>query len=403
MNKKLLAIALITLCFCGAKAQKLPTYSQWSAEEIKQANTAVNAILSPQEKNVYTLCNLARLNGRKFAETYVDDYCKKHDIDNVHVNSLKADLINVIDLPMLRPVAELCEVATFHALDMGNNGLTGHTSSDGTDWSTRLRRQLGASTNCSESDSYGLSSALDIVMSLLIDEKIPSHANRRSIINSRYINMGVSIQPHKRFKYTCVIDYAGRVAQKNVPHYAEWSAEEYKRANTAANQKMLQQEKDIYLLFNLARIDGDKFARTYVASYFKYIQSDEKKQLISALQATYNLPVIEPSAELCQAAIDHATEMGRAGKMGHKSLNDDGPGNRISRYKKGATNISEICNYGNPCAMDIVMSILICEGEEDSSQRDNILSRSNSLMGVSIKPHKNKDYNCVIDFATFNK
>lgn len=403
MKKKLLAFALILLCINGVNAQKLPTYSQWSADEIKQANTAVNAILSPQEKNIYTLCNLARLNGRKFAETYVDDYCKSHEINPIHVNSLKADLINLIDLPMLRPVAELCEVATFHALDMGNSGLTGHTSSDGTDWSTRLKKKLGASTNCSESDSYGLSSALDIVMSLLLDEKTPSHANRRSIINHRYINMGVSIQQHKRFKYTCVMDYAGRVAQKEVPRFAEWSADEYKRANTAANQKMLQQEKDIYLLCNLARIDGDKFARTYVESYFKYTQSDDKRKLISALRNVYNLPMIEPSAELCQAAIDHATEMGRAGKIGHISLNEDGPGNRIGRYKKGATNIAEICNYGNPCAMDIIMSILLCEGDEDDSQRDYLLSRINTLMGVSIKPHKNKDYNCVIDFASFNK
>ena len=53
---------------------------------------------------------------------------------------------------------------------------------------------------------YGHNNALDIIMSLLIDEGISS-LGHRNICLSSYSKIGVAIQPHKLYGYNAVMDF----------------------------------------------------------------------------------------------------------------------------------------------------------------------------------------------------
>jgi uncharacterized protein YkwD len=46
-----------------------------------------------------------------------------------------------------------------------------------------------------------------------------------------------------------------------------------------------------------------------------------------------------------------------------------------------------------------VLQLLIDEGIEDLGHRNNILNPRFNSIGVSIKPHKSYDYNCVMSFG----
>ena len=195
--KKILTIVALLLAMQGLHAQ---SFSEWSNQELAKANTAQNTNLTQQEKLVFLYCNLARMDGAKFMRTYAAKYLTG---SSSYVASLKRDLQQVKNRPMLYPEKDLCYTAAIHAEDMGTHGMIGHNSSDGTACFTRIRKYYKCGT-AAENCSYGYSDALDIVMQLLIDEntsslrlcimnaksallfgaKTPAGANLGSLINS---------------------------------------------------------------------------------------------------------------------------------------------------------------------------------------------------------------------------
>ncbi len=188
--------------------------SLYTDEELAMANTAVDVdYLTEEEKKVIFLCNLARLDGERFAEEYLTPYAELNRLDvetNEYLASLYTDLSEVKDHGMLSPSKELSEAAAYHAKDSGVNGSTGHTSSDGTEWDVRLERFLPSWSALAENCTYGSSRkyAINVVMSLLIDEKVASLGHRKNILSDDYNYIGVSIMPHSTYTYNCVQDFA---------------------------------------------------------------------------------------------------------------------------------------------------------------------------------------------------
>ena len=200
-------IAILFLTLMVSLCANSQTFKQWSADELEKANTAKNTNLTEQEKLVYFYCNLARLDGEKFMQTYAKDHLKGN---STYVASLKRDLKNVKNRPMLYPEASLCKTSAFHADDMGKTGKIGHASTDGTGCTQRIRKSYSGST-IGENCSYGYSAALDIVMQLLIDEGIPDCGHRENILDSEFTAMGVSIKQHKVYRFNCVMDFGDNV------------------------------------------------------------------------------------------------------------------------------------------------------------------------------------------------
>ncbi|MBR2260748.1 MAG: CAP domain-containing protein [Paludibacteraceae bacterium] len=188
--------------------------SLYTDEELAMANTAADVdYLTEEEKKVIFLCNLARLDGERFAEEYLTPYVEKNKLNvetNEYLASLYTDLSEVKDHVMLRPSKELCDAAAYHAKDSGENGITGHVSSDGTDWDERLERFVPSWYALAENCTYGSNRkyAIYIVMNLLIDENISSLGHRKNILSDKYNHIGVSIMPHSSYTYNCVQDFA---------------------------------------------------------------------------------------------------------------------------------------------------------------------------------------------------
>lgn len=181
----------------------LAAYSaEWNKPAYLRCNTAAQTpYLSQTEKEVIYILNLARINPPLFARTVVarypdlggSSYLRNSD----YYKSLLDTMARVKPLPLLMPDKTLFESARCHAVEAGRTGYVGHdrTTAD----CEKLERFSG------ECCQYGYSRPLQIVMSLLIDENVPSLGHRKLLL-SRFGKAGVSVQPHSDYGTNTVID-----------------------------------------------------------------------------------------------------------------------------------------------------------------------------------------------------
>ena len=201
---------LVTLCliFGFASTYGQPDYlEKWSKEELSRANTAAESdYLTAEEKAVILFSNLARLDGKKFTETVLLPYLKHSDQqrEGSYSRSLVRDLKKVKGLPLFEPSADLTDAAFGHAKKMGKRGLTGHAG-----FKNRASDLSSSYSEFGENCDYGREKAIDIVMSLLIDEGIRDLGHRKNLLDAKYQFIGVSIQPHKRYRVNCVQEFGG--------------------------------------------------------------------------------------------------------------------------------------------------------------------------------------------------
>lgn len=206
MKSSILSLVFLLAFFQAVFAQDL---ASWPKDTLELANTAkAVTYLSPEEKKLIQLINLARLNGKSFHERIVKPYIKKNALDmDEYLETLAVDLSTTKGLHLLDPLPKLHESAAFHAHDTGHKGLIGHESSDGTDHLTRIHR-FHKRAKIVESLCYGYNDAVDIVMQLLEDEGIVAKTNRMHLLAKDLHHIGVSIKPHTVYDFNCVIDYS---------------------------------------------------------------------------------------------------------------------------------------------------------------------------------------------------
>ena len=179
-------------------------YKEWTKEEIQSTITTTNAnYLSGTEKKIIILANLARINPNLFSKTFLLQYAASNDLlKNSYVKSLQKTLRRMKPLDVFRPDKQLYELAKSHAIYSGKRGSVGHQK-----FSKRAKKAtyLYFAENC----HYGYSRALDIYLDLFIDEGISDLGHRVNFLSSDTKFIGVSLQPHKKYEYNCVIDFGG--------------------------------------------------------------------------------------------------------------------------------------------------------------------------------------------------
>ena len=165
---------------------------KWDDPKYLEANSALNEdYLNDEEKKIYYYLNLVRMNPELFADTYLGHL--RNSRDN-YESSLYSELKKLAPLPVLKPNRQLYESAKCHSSESGKSGYVGH------------KRSRCAKYFMGECCQYGLSNALDIVISLLIDQGVSSLGHRR-ICLGRYTELGASIQPHKSYGVNAVLDF----------------------------------------------------------------------------------------------------------------------------------------------------------------------------------------------------
>jgi uncharacterized protein YkwD len=132
---------------------------------------------------VILFMNMARHDGPLFARTILEAYVKENQVKNSsYLRSLRKDLNLTKGLQPLQPERDLTAVAQGHALKSGQKGRVGHQ-----DFNKRFEPLLGNPyTQVGENCSYGFESAIEIVLSLLIDEGVKNKGHRQNILSGRF-------------------------------------------------------------------------------------------------------------------------------------------------------------------------------------------------------------------------
>jgi uncharacterized protein YkwD len=165
------------------------------------------------------------------------------------------------------------------------------------------------------------------------------------------------------------------------------------RANTAADADYLNDtEKKVILLMNLARFDGAAFLRHIADPYMQKLdqESSYTRSLRRDLKKVKGYAPLNPEKDLYEAALFHATESGKTGRIGHHNFN-----RRVAPLLDKYEVVGENCDYGNDDALDILMNLLIDEGVEDLGHRVNILKAEFAYVGVAKAFHKRYQISCV--------
>lgn len=219
-------VLLLTLPFTSLtsilKAQS-PDDS-WTREELKMANTAGNtSYLTAEEKDMVIYMNLVRMDGARFFDTYFQDFVNAYNsrmqqygnYEELKVNrndsyyrSLRRDLQQIKNLPVFWPDQALTNIAKGHAKDLNRNNYAGHTSKDGRTLNQRISVAYPKKSN-GECIAFGFNSGLENICMLLLDKGVPDLGHRKLILNtsSQLNTVGLSIQPHPRYRYCAVIDF----------------------------------------------------------------------------------------------------------------------------------------------------------------------------------------------------
>lgn len=180
----------------------------WEAGLVRELNTADHVFyLSEEEKKLILIMNMARHDGPLFARTILTTYVEEKQVENSsYLRSLRKDLDKTEGLVPFQPEKDLTGAAQGHAMKSGQTGRVGHQ-----DFNKRFEPLMGNPYNhVGENCSYGYETAMDIVISLLIDEGVKDHGHRHNILSVDFNSIGVAIRPHKTYRINCVMDFGHR-------------------------------------------------------------------------------------------------------------------------------------------------------------------------------------------------
>lgn len=215
---------VLMLLFLNSAAKNTSKSLSWSKEELRKANTAGNAkYLSGEEKDLILYMNLMRMDGEKFFNTFFQEFVDTHnkqmmqysnykqlriDRNDSYYRSLEKDLKKVKNFPLFWPDEALSYVARQHAKDMNTRNYAAHTSKDGRTVKDRISTMYPKRSH-GENLAFGFPTGLGNVCMLLLDKGVPDLGHRKLLFNTAYnLNfVGVSIQPHKGYRYCSVTDF----------------------------------------------------------------------------------------------------------------------------------------------------------------------------------------------------
>jgi hypothetical protein len=185
------------------KVNPLAKYSQsWNDTKYKICNTATESnFLSEDEKNVIWVLNMVRMSPQLYLKTVLlNPKCELYiapEKRDYYFKSLITSLQQLAPKPqVLMPDREAYNSAFCHAKTAGEDGYVGHE-----------RRKNCVSDFYGECCDYGYNDPALIILHLLIDKDVPSLGHRNICLSSSYDKIGVSIQPHTKYRVNTVMDF----------------------------------------------------------------------------------------------------------------------------------------------------------------------------------------------------
>jgi hypothetical protein len=167
-------------------------------------------------------------------------------------------------------------------------------------------------------------------------------------------------------------------------HAQDFSAEQYKEANTAQSVPYLTEtEKEAILYVNLARLYPKLFLLFVVenyngpAGYAKIEKSNTYlKSLKKKLGTLESMKALNFDSDLYENAKCFSEETGKSGGVGHQ---------RKLCPKK---NFAECISYGMQSGKDVAMQWLLDDGVPSLGHRNIVLDPTYNKIGLSVHAHK---------------
>jgi uncharacterized protein YkwD len=116
--------------------------------------------------------------------------------------------------PRLVPSRGMSQAARAHVQDLGPQGLTGHTGSDGSDTFGRLDRYGQWQKEAAENIQFGGRTPEEMIQLLVIDDGVPSRGHRENLLNPHFRLTGIACGPHAKLRTMCVITFAAGFQEK---------------------------------------------------------------------------------------------------------------------------------------------------------------------------------------------
>lgn len=175
-------------------------------------------------------------------------------------------------------------------------------------------------------------------------------------------------------------------------------------------------ERDIVEELNRARTDPRKYAaslerdlRFYRGNLFRRPNDDSALQTregtaavleaIEVLRNTRPVSALRSSSGLTMGARDHVRDQAPRGLMNHKGTDGTMAWDRVSRYGRWETKVSENMTFGPTSGRDVIAALIIDDGIRDRGHRKNIFDPDVKIVGVSCGPHKTYRLMCDIVHA----
>jgi len=120
---------------------------------------------------------------------------------------------------------------------------------------------------------------------------------------------------------------------------------------------------------------------------------------IATLKNTRPLAAFKFSPGLAKAAAQHLQDLIKNNLSGHKGSDGSWPPNRVDRYGFWSLEVKENISYRAQSAREIVLNMLIDDGNPKREHRKNLLSSNLRFAGLNVGEGKTYGRLCVVVFA----
>jgi hypothetical protein len=182
-----------------------------------------------------------------------------------------------------------------------------------------------------------------------------------------------------------------QLVQAQNSSFITWELPQYEAANTAKGIAYISaDEQEVIRLLNLARLNPELFANTYLAYYNEVLPDSVSERVREKLLNSQPLPPLVPSYALCKSAATEAYSISAGTKPTYNNAD------RIHRYLPGAYNYGShyLSNVNSP----IEVALLLLANQSNGYQR-SLLDAKIQLIGISTRADAEVCNHFVLDFA----
>lgn len=177
-------------------------------------------------------------------------------------------------LPALEVSEHLNNAARAHCNDIGFKGISSHEGTDGSSVMDRIERFCEWGGCILENLDFGSRTGLSSLVSLIVDDGIPSRGHRLNLLNKDARYIGVAAGFHREYQTCVVSDYSGSIRDKNKPYHTEEMIKDLKEKNLQ-KARAPPQEKIIKNPYQVE--DEDAPDETVAVKTIKHIKYFEDK------------------------------------------------------------------------------------------------------------------------------